>query len=102
MDNKPTMKFTEINLISGLELKQSECKICRGSLSAPSLKFTPYNGIYNDNILSKGVCGHIFHRACIIEELNNKNISCNQCNLVWKDAEINPHFKSDFNFSMKK
>jgi hypothetical protein len=85
---QPTIVMKNIEVCIGYEFEQEDCKICRGSLSAP-----PLQDLNNDTktkiemVVISGRCGHIFHKKCIQELKKNNYLSCPQCNLVWKDED---------------
>ena len=69
----------------GYEFDQDDCKICNGSLMAPSVNDLNDNKKSNiDLMVTVGKCGHYFHKQCIQNVSQNNYTSCPTCNLVWK------------------
>jgi len=84
----------KFNIIIHKELNYETdiCEICRSYLIVPP-KSAMRNITEKNNILVKGICGHVFHISCM-DELLKTNLSCPIDNTLWvvnKDAsnEIN-------------
>ena len=75
----------------GIEQK-NYCKLCKKPLLTPPPQEyqinEKINGIKISRRLIKGECGDIFHDKCIKNSLNLKNISCPNCNTIWKYSKV--------------
>ena len=72
------IKINHMNIITSWSYncdKNSDCNICRQSLNCDSL-YAIEKG--TRSVLSKGICGHMFHDECITPWLKN-NTKCPIC-----------------------
>lgn len=80
--DRPIFKINKSCIITSWSYimdKNTECTICRKSLNS--------NSIYADekgfnSILSKGLCGHMYHKECIDIWLNT-NTKCPICSNIF-------------------
>jgi hypothetical protein len=86
MTTSPSITINKIQVWAGYEFDQEDCKFCRCSLSAPPLQDLNNNSKKNiEMCVAQGKCGHLFHKSCIKELSKNNFVSCQVCNLVWKE-----------------
>jgi hypothetical protein len=64
------------------EDKENICKLCRSSLMLPT--FEDIEKLKSQLIVSKGVCGHYFHKTCIDKYVQSGKISCPIDYTTWK------------------
>jgi hypothetical protein len=86
MSVSPSITIKNVEVYSGYEFEQEDCKICRCSNSAPPLQ--DLNNDSKKNIemsVILGKCGHMFHSSCIKDLNKNNFVSCQICKLVWKE-----------------
>jgi hypothetical protein len=86
------IQLKQLNIITNWNFKQHECTLCRRPLAAPPLQ--EFNNKQNNKIVisvkaSLGACGHMFHKQCIDDAINNGGVvSCSICSTPWKTEKI--------------
>lgn len=86
MDSDISIKINRVSIHTFIKHQgdalDNMCHLCRSPILFPTFEET--EKLKTNIIIVKGICGHIFHKTCIVKYLESGKISCPIDYTAWK------------------